>query len=131
MKCFNSDCKNEAVEDLYYCLGCEVERYKGFRETWGKYQGIGLSGVSDGPGSGSTQICFDKPNRYLETRDGVRKMYEHGEIKTPEQQATAEYLWKSAEKYKDIPKVDYQVDGHPMYGGRSKSMAETMGVPVE
>lgn len=111
MKCMNC---SESVEneDGYYCNAC----IKSFMLI--KPMPVPMiAGVSDGPMSGSNEINFNTPNRFKEMRHCIQKAAENGDFKTKRDWDNARYLWNSAEKYRDIKKVDYQVDGHAMYGG--------------
>lgn len=74
----------------------------------------GVSGVSDGPGSGNGQLCFSRPNVAKEMEVAFKRMEQDGKfVGHPERLASAQAMLKNA-KSKFQPNIDYDKGWHPM-----------------
>jgi len=71
-----------------------------------------LIGLSRGPGSGRTQVHFNRPNPAKEIRLQMAEMERQGKLDTLEKKHMAAELVKDAES-RPHPKIDYDVDGMP------------------
>jgi len=72
-----------------------------------------IHGVSDGPGSCSNELIFDRPNPKKDIPITVKKMEEAGQLKDPSMMAIAKMKMEKA-KNMPVEKVDYQKGGHPL-----------------
>ena len=72
----------------------------------------GVSGMSDGPGSGNRELHFDKPNPASDIPLTLKKMEDAGQLNTPEAKKMAEVKMRAAKASAPL-KTDYQITGHP------------------
>lgn len=74
----------------------------------------GISGLSDGRGSGNKEMVFDRPDVAKEMEITFRGMEEQGKFANdPERAATAKALLEDA-KSKIKVNIDYQKGWHPL-----------------
>ncbi len=75
-------------------------------------QAPGLSGMSDGPGSGSKEFVWARPDPKKDIPLTLQKMEEAGQLKDPASIRAARIKLKASQE-KVYEKVDYDKDGHP------------------
>ena len=69
-------------------------------------------GLSDGPGSSSNQVCFERPDLKKEAKRTMRIMEESGAFKkNPQLKKVAEYKYNKI-MGRNYKKVDYDKGGH-------------------
>jgi len=89
-----------------WCPDCGAQSYK-------IIHAISTLGASRGPGCGSSEIVFDRPDPLKDGQITLRKMEEAGQLKDPKTRAMA-MAKLNAIKVKPPKKVDYGKDGHPI-----------------
>lgn len=73
----------------------------------------GIAGCSTGPGSGSNELVFDRPDPAKDIPLTLRKMEEAGQLKDPAAMQAAMIKMRAA-KTKQYKRVDYGKEGHPI-----------------
>ena len=73
----------------------------------------GLSGLSDGRGSGIHEMVFDRPYPKRDVLHGLKQMEESGQLNTPAARQAAKVKWDAVKDAPD-PRIDYQKTGHPI-----------------
>lgn len=73
----------------------------------------GVANVSDGPGSCSKELIFDRPDMQKDIPLTIKKMEESGQLKDPKMRAIATMKLEKAKKM-GPSKIDYQKEGHPL-----------------
>ena len=99
-------------DDQTLCDACHMRLYGRFGRC-----GHALHGLSDGPSQ--SYVCFEKPNRYEETRLQLAAMEASGKLKDPEMMAKAQGLLAAAKEYRDThsnENIDYDKEGHALDG---------------
>lgn len=97
-------------DDPTVCDTCHMRLYGRFGHC-----GYGIKGVTDGPGSGNNQMCFNRPDIPKEMRLTFKRMEEAGKFKKhPELAAQAKMLLRNAEaRALTERKLDYDKGDHP------------------
>ena len=86
----------------------------GIKEILESRQFPGIAGVSDGPGSSSNEMVFNRPDMEKETRLTLRAMENAGQLDSPDK---VEWAKAAMDYAKNTPqrKVDYEKPGeHPL-----------------
>lgn len=83
----------------------------------------GIAGLSDGPGSGATEVHFNKPDAKKEVLRVLRDMEDSGKLKDPKMREAAMTKWNAV---KDLPKpsVDYGKTGTALDQPRKSSVTD-------
>lgn len=98
-KCYNCRCDS----DDFLCPLCKQAVEDGsIHLTF-----PGVTGVSDGPGSGNGEMVFDRIDTYNETRRTLARMEENGAFKDPVKMAKAKKILEHAKRHEG-KKLDKQ-----------------------
>jgi hypothetical protein len=118
---FNSNPSGLPGGNAVYCESCKDR----LLTIEAKYTTLAprLNGLSDGPGSGMTQVHFNRPDPYKETARALKIAEANGQLKDPKMMKAAQEKLKILKMQQPLQKkVDYDKRGgeaHPLSGDNS------------